>query len=349
MVTKKLKDKEEKIESKMSISEMLDRVKEKYIPIDQLKFDPQNARLGHLDEKTLGSQEKIEKYILEEQGINKLSSEIIIAKGITEPLIVNNDYTVKEGNRRLAALRQLNAKSKADEQENVDKSAFEKAPCKVLPPDADPIEVDAYVASLHVKGKKKWDAFDKAVEVYRFSKDYNLTYESIAKKLTLGKQTVVKYIQAYEATKKYSEKYPEDKSWWRKYTYFDELFKRKDLKAFSASDANVEKFIQWVHFGKFQNDVRKVRLLFDTLNDPEAKKAFDIKGIGAAEEILDVKNPALKSPYFKNIVKVLDFTKNIPHKELADLAGDPIKIALLEKLKKELTELLTDVNRYKPR
>ena len=76
----------------------------------------------------------------------------------------------------------------------------------------------------------------------------------------MGKVTIIRYADVYEQTEKYGSLFKDDKDWFHKFTYFDELYKRRDLKDFRKIQKNVEKFGRWVHDGKF-NDVRDVRRL----------------------------------------------------------------------------------------
>ena len=162
----------------------------------------------------------------------------------------------------------------------------------------------------------------------------------------MGKVTIIRYADVYEQTEKYGSLFKDDKDWFHKFTYFDELYKRRDLKDFRKIQKNVEKFGRWVHDGKF-NDVRDVRRLANVLDDEDALRILERESFREALQVADNKNPALKSKEFKKIAGIIELIRSFPRRELIKTMQDPARRGILETLKKEIDSLLRDIDSEK--
>ncbi|MBI2449583.1 hypothetical protein HYV49_04775 [Candidatus Pacearchaeota archaeon] len=318
------------------------------IYLDEIKLDPNNVRFSHIPKKL--TDKEIEKILWGEKDTLELYKQILSAREIYEEPVLNSELIVIEGNRRIVCLRKL--KEEANKEELLDmgipQSYFDKVRCKVLPKETLPQEIDIYLATIHVKGKKTWKAFNKAKHLFNLHELRGFSYEDISKNVGMGKATVIRQVEVYDATDKYGKNYSDkDKEWFNKFTYFDELFKRKDLKEFKKEVKNIEKFGNWVYHTKFNNDVRKVRQLARILQDKDAFKEFEKKDFNAAMEILGSKDPSINSSEFKKIKDTIDVIKNFSRKEISKTINDDSRLILLNSLKKEVDNLIKDIKSMK--
>src|SRR3989442_15970831 len=261
--------------------------------ISKLKLDPMNVRFKHMVKEV--PEEEIERHIWEEEDAKTLYKQIKISGGLMEPPVVvgNNDqYLVKEGNRRVVCLRKLSKEAHegklAPEGYKYPDDHFDEVQCIVLPSDLSQKDLDSLIGTRHVSGPKEWATLNRAWHVYEMYTRDNMDFDEIRQVLGYGKGTVIRMVKAFEKTMEYGKKHPEDKYWFRKFTYFDELYKKPELRDWIEQDPqNLDAFIEWVAMGKF-NDVRDVRILPGLLGDPDAAKIFRSPqgDIGKARNIL---------------------------------------------------------------
>ena len=325
-------------------AEMIAGSEIKEIQLDKIKLDLDNVRFLH---KERLSDKEIEKAIWEEQDTKNLYKQILSVGGLYEEPIINSEFIVIEGNRRIVCLRKLKEAANNNELPGISKGQFDMVKCKILPKEISPQVINIFLARVHVKGKKPWKAFNKAKHIFNLHELMGLTYDDLSKKLGMGKSTVIRAVEVYAATEKYGKKYTEDEEWFSKFTYFDELYKRKDLKDFRKDKKNFEKFENWLFHEKFQRDVRKVRKLSQLLQDKEAMKEFEKNGFDAAMEIIGIKDPSINSSEFKKIKETIDVIRNFTRKELSKTVNDSSRLNLLNSLKKEIDGLLKDIKSIK--
>jgi len=310
------------------------------IELDKLKLDLTNARFQHLTKKV--DDAGMDNLIWNEPSTGELFEQIKSAGGLYEEPILNSDYTVLEGNRRIVCLRHLQAEAKKGELPNINKNAFDIVKCRIIPEGTTALEKQLFLAAVHVIGKQPWPAFNKAKQINDLYKVHNLTYDQLAKHLNMGKITVIRMMNSYEQTDKYGKTYSDDTGWYRKYSYFEELFKSRDLKEFTKLQKNIDKFAKWVYDEKF-SDVRDVRWLGKILKDEDALHLFETKGFDIALELIKEKNPILKSKEFKQIQKTIDAIRSFPRKELIKTIKDPRRREIIMKLKEEIDSLVRDI------
>ena len=313
------------------------------VDLDKLKLDIDNVRYHHLG-KALNEKE-VEDRIWKESDTIKLYEQIKSSKGLYEKPIIDSEYNVLEGNRRVVCLRRLKKEAHKGLLPGFEKDKFDMIECEQLASETTPEQKKLLLASIHVKGKKLWPTFNRAKQIYELHEPpFNKSYDFLAAQLGMGKTTVIRSVTVYEQTKRYHDRYSADKEWYRKYTYFDELYKKRDLKEFTKLQANVDKFADWVNEEKFNNDVRLVRILPQVLEDKDAFNIFEKKGMLAAMAFLNSKNPALKSREFKKISELILIIQKFPRKEIINTAKDPNRRKLIEKLRAELDSLLRDID-----
>jgi hypothetical protein len=162
----------------------------------------------------------------------------------------------------------------------------------------------------------------------------------------MGKITVIRMVDVYKATEEYGRRYPDDNQWYHKFTYFDELYKKRELKEFRDDPVNIIKFGNWVKEEKF-HDVRDVRVLPKIVTDEEALEALDRAKIDDALKIVESKDPTIKSPQFKKLRETIEIIRSFSRKELINTLNDSSRLTLLKTLKTEVESLLKDLDTMK--
>src|SRR5208337_1109604 len=314
------------------------------VNLDKLKLDLCNVRFTHIREKL--TEKQMENEIWGEVDTRSLYDQIISAKGLYEKPVINSNFIVVEGNRRVVCLRRLKKLANTGKLPAFSKNYFDNIECEMVPRTATQDQINLYLAVEHVKGKKEWPTFNRAKMIYNLNKINNHSYDFLAKHLGMGKVTLIRYADVYEQTDRYGNLFKDEKDWYHKFTYFDELYKRKDLKDFRTLQQNVDKFAYWVHDGKF-SDVRDVRRLANVLDDEDALKVLERANFREALQLVDNKNPALKSKEFKKIAGLIELIRSFPRRELIKTMQDPARRGILETLRKEIDSLLRDIDSMK--
>lgn len=326
-------------------AEKIANAKNVEVSLDDIKLDPYNVRFLHLSKKL--SDKEVENILWKEPDTQELYKQILSAGGLYQEPVLNSKLTVIEGNRRIVCLRRLKKEANKEELHGISKGHFDRINCKVLPEETSLQVIEIFLATIHIKGKKPWNAFNKAKHIFNLHELRGLSYDDLSKKLGMGKATVIRAVEVYRATEKYGKKYNSDEEWFRKFTYFDELYKRKDLKIFRIENKNLEKFENWVFHNKFKKDVRKIRKLSLVLPDKEAMKEFEKKDIDAALNIIGLKDPSINSLEFKKIKDTIEIIRDFSRKELSKTVHDTSRLTLLNSLKKEISGLIKDINSMK--
>lgn len=312
--------------------------------LDRIKLDPNNPRFKHLEKKL--TDKEIEENIWKESDTQELYNQILAAGGLYEMPVIDHNRIVREGNRRTVCLRILKRKARNQELPGISPNQFDKIQCRLLAKDSDPTFIALFLASIHVKGKKEWNTFNRALYIYDLHNTHHLSYDTIAKHLGMGKITVIRMVDVYKATEEYGRRYPDDNQWYHKFTYFDELYKKRELKGFRDDPVNIIKFGNWVKEEKF-HDVRDVRVLPKIVTDEEALEALDRAKIDDALKIVESKDPTIKSPQFKKLRETIEIIRSFSRKELINTLNDSSRLTLLKTLKTEVESLLKDLDTMK--
>lgn len=314
------------------------------VQIDKLVLDTSNVRFKHLPGRP--NLEKIEDIIRNEPDTRDLCEEILAAGVVYEPLVITHDYVVLEGNRRLVAVRMLRQDIEDGKIDDFPLEKFDTLKCRKLPKDATEKTTDLYLASIHVKGKKPWKLFNRAKHIYRLNRTHGMSYDLLAAHLGMGKVTIQRSILIYKLVLDYSRRFSDDPEWFHKYTYYEELFKRKDLTEFRTNPKSVDEFSKWIREEKF-NDHRDVRQLAKIIADKNAFVEFKKNDFTNAMKILEEDDPSLSNRNFKKIKDTLDVLKSFSREELADAKATPSKIRLLFSLEAEIKSLIAELDSIK--
>ncbi len=315
------------------------------IDISDLSYDLSNPRFYHIALVKTLTPEIIEEEIWNDSETRDLYNQILAVKGIYEPLLVekiDKTFVVKEGNRRLACLRKLKKEAHAGKFESIKKETFDKVSCKILPQGVSQSTIALLLILEHIAGKQTWKPFNKAKFIKELNTRYRLIYENIAGILRMSRATIARAIEAYDATEKYAKKYSDDPLRWEKYTYFEELYKNKNLANWRKDENNISLFMDWVRAKRFK-DVRDVRILDEIIKDKSLARTFDVRGGEAARKELDQKNPARTDRYFKKIYTAIETCRSLPPDERVEAAKNDAKIDMLKVLIKEAKALLDNL------
>jgi len=319
------------------------------VPISQLKLDQNNVRFAHLGK--VFTDEEMQQAIVDEEDTKNLCAEIDYSKGLTDPLIivenkVPNFFIVKEGCRRLVCCRQLVKKYANDLKE---RKKFEYIHCLLIPNDTPERDIALYLARVHVSGKKRWRALNKAAHMYELHYTYGMTYDDIKSALSMGKSTIARMIKAYRIHTEYGKLYASvDKKWLEKYSYFDEFLRRKDLLQWSKSDEWISKLMIWLKNGKLSRG-DQIRELSKILSDRDGIDVLDSKNgtFQKALETVALKNPVIGSDFYNLMDKAQTAIFRVPREEMISTANNDTKYQMLKKLEKNLHDLILEIERLR--
>lgn len=172
------------------------------------------------------TQEEIENYMCNQDHVKQLKISIESNGGLIDPLIVRGgDFTVLEGNSRLAAYRMLCA---------IDPIKWGKVRCKILPKDIDDSAVFALLGQYHIIGRKDWEPFEQAHYLYRRHIQTKIPIEYMAKELGTTKQKAEKMIQVIKFMIDHNDL---NKRHW---SYYEEYLKNASIKKYRDTNAELD-------------------------------------------------------------------------------------------------------------
>lgn len=321
------------------------------VSLSQLVLDPNNTRFKHIDDHMTDKQ--IEDYIWKQPDTKSTFREIKFSRGLSEKPYVkkisDSKYLVIEGNRRVVCLRHLSNDISSKKEKDIPIDKIDPQQCFVFPDDTDDATIALWLARIHVSEKKDWPAMNKGVHVSDLIYKHGYDWDEVAKSISVGKNTISQMLKAYETTREYQKKYPDDKAWLQKYSYFLELYKRRNLKDWIENPNNLEKFMEWVNERKIPMAIH-VRKLDKIILDKEA-----FQSIHSGSTILDaeqiVKNTQKKKKSSEmnseNIDTKLedfyDFMKNMPRGKMSEISKDEEQLKKMESAHKEFGRLIKDI------
>lgn len=332
---------------KHSSSELIANAKIVFVPIDELKLDDENVRLKHVRLLSKSpTQYDIEKILRESGNVSEMAKQILAANVVYEPLVIDSTKKVIEGNRRLVALRLITEEIRENKHPDLDINKFTKVKCRLLPAGIKKSDIDLYLATIHVRAKLPWKLFNRAIHIYQLNKIHHYSYNDIASYVGMSKQTIQRSIICYELVLDYARKYPDDKKWFNKFSYYDELFKRKDLETFRNNEKNIDKFHSWIRKDLFE-DYHTLRQLPKVMMDSEAFKTFEREGMKKALLILSNNDPSINNRNFKNIKEAITTMQGLSRTELSEIKTSSAKMRYLYNLKAELDGLINELENTK--
>jgi hypothetical protein len=277
------------------------------LPLDEVMLDPNNPRIANtvsiaISEQGEELQKRLEALLWEDTDVRDLCRQVLINQGLVERIIVRTDGRVVEGNCRTVVYRKLRERQPAE-------ARWRTIPARLLPTDIADRDVAILLGEMHVAGKNTWTPFEKAGHVYRLHNDFALVQDEIAVRLRMSKSKVNQLIRAFDMMKnQYLPKYPGPASS-RKFSYFEELFKKPPLRDWIlANPSNERQFIDWIGTGKLDQGAQ-VRDLPAILEDEQAVATLTTDGFAAAQRMLAEDNPVITSKLFKRMVEMTEALK----------------------------------------
>lgn len=196
-----------------------------------LKFYTENPRVYSV--LNIGGEEpsqiEIEEHMCNLDHVKQLRLSIESNGGLIDPLIVRDgDYTVLEGNSRLAAYRLLC---------RTDAITWGKVKCKVLPADIDDAAIFALLGQYHIIGRKDWDPFEQANYLFRRHQQTRLPVEYMAQELGISKQKAKNMI---EVIRFMIENDDLNKRHW---SHYEEYLKNGGIKKYRETNPDIDETI----------------------------------------------------------------------------------------------------------
>ena len=312
------------------------------VPVSDLVLDPKNPRIQYeirLKLRDPISDEQLDGLMWERDQVKRLKAAIKQAGGVSEPLFVrqrpDGRLLVLEGNQRTVAVRhQL--------RETPDDPRFHTVPAWIFGEDLTSGEIAVLLADLHVAGKDQWRPYEQAKHIFELSDTFGKSYDWLATHLRLSKSQVMQKIAAYRAfTDFLNEVGGEDPSKVTKYSFFEELYKKKLVREPFEGDAEFRRrFKQWINIGRL-TDAKDVRDLPVILDSVKATEALESGGIDAARRILIQEDPSLGSDLLAAVKGATQKIKDAPVSEVQSFKEDPRKIVILRDLNTAIANLAT--------
>lgn len=293
-------------------------------PLSELKLDPRNQRLQYIltysgKDPASVPEPEIEDILRDYDFVKDLYQSIKLNGGTLDPLIVEADGKVMEGNCRLICLRQLCEEIPGD-------SRFCQADCETIGADLTEEERSLMLGIWHVAGKHEWPAFEQAEHLCRMKTKYNRNDDYLAHHFRLSRATIGKKIAAYGMMTEFLRKYPEPKNI-SKWSYFEEFHKKPPLRQrMEADSAFRDKFFDWVGQGKL-TEGKQVRKLPQVIADPALETILDQRGFIAVEQHLALQQPEATSNVYRGVTRASTLLKQFPLEEIEELKnGNKAKV-----------------------
>jgi hypothetical protein len=299
------------------------------IPLEDVKLDRRNQRIQYFLATSGGKadDQELEKKLWEIPDVKALYRSILQNEGLVERIIVQADGTVVEGNCRTVCYRKLHKEFPVEPR-------WAKIPTRVLPLDIEPKLLAILLGEMHVAGKNKWTAYEKAAYVYHMNEELGFSLDYLSEHLRSSKATIKKLLDAFKLCKEqFLVKYPDPKNVY-KFSYFEEFYKK-----FKKSDPDLERdFVDWVGKDKL-NEGMQVRDLVDIVAHPTARKALSENGYSAAMMVLEAVDPSYASAFFGAIDWMVDQFKKAPAEDIKAVRdGDEARIAKVKALHQSLKD-----------
>jgi hypothetical protein len=289
-------------------------VEHRDLPLEAVKLDPHNPRIQHAVKQKFPNreitQEELRKLILDQPGVSDLFRSIRDNGGINDPIHVRPDGSIIEGNCRVASYLKLNSIDK--------KNPRWQAIPAIFVPSITPRQAAVLQGQFHVAGKNKWSAYEKAGHLHFMKNTLEMDEKAIAVTMRMTEKEVSRDLQAYTImTEKVLPQMPGG-SGLDKWSFVDELCKRKGLEDYRTKPANVDDFVSMVVDKRLKKgaDVRKLEKV---LKDPAAVKTLKKQDVDAALAVVGKSDPTADSTAFNKLKKATTLLQRMPNKDLQRL------------------------------
>jgi hypothetical protein len=188
----------------------------------------------------------------------------------------------------------------------------------VFVPEISDRQVAILQGQYHVAGKNKWLAYEKAGHLHTMHTHLKMDERAIARTLGMHERDVIRDLKAYETmTKKLLPKVKSGNGL-EKWSFVQELYKRKDLEDYRAKPANVDEFVSLVVNKKLKHgaDVRKLAKI---LKHKGAVKVLKKRDVESAMSVVGKADPTADSGAFRKLKQTTTLLQHLPNKELQRL------------------------------
>jgi hypothetical protein len=271
-------------------------IEHRRMPLADVCLDPSNPRIQHAVKRVSGdgviSAEALLKVILESPGVSELFKLIRDNGGLHDPIFVRPDGRVIEGNCRAASFLKLHSIAPKD-------SRWLTIPAVFVPKISDR-QIAILQGQYHIAGKNKWLAYEKAGHLHHMRTKLGMGEKAIGRAFGMHESEVIKNLQSYEVmTQKLLPKVKSGNGL-DKWSFVQELFKRKDLEEYRAKPANIDEFVSLVLDKKLKQgaDVRKLGTI---LKHPNAVKALKKQDVDSAMSVVGKADPTANSGAFRKL------------------------------------------------
>lgn len=304
------------------------------IDIFKLKYWKENPRVNAIIKQkyrdTNISDKDIEKELWEKDSVKDLFKDIEKHGGLIDEILVKNNI-VLEGNSRLCAYRRLykKAEQKNDEDEIL-KWSYIRA--KIIPSETSNEVVFSILGTWHIKGKTKWDTYEKAAYLKRLNTVYGYTFKKIADSISQAEKFVKEHIKAHDLMVENNVYTLE------KFSYFYELVKNKQVKELALKEPTIiSNTIQAIKEDRFKRG-EEIRHLPKVLKDKKAKTEFFVDKLDFSDALETTKNrhPEHADSFFNNIKKTTRMLQSCTVKRIEEIKKDGSKKYLLNRFYREV-------------
>ncbi len=312
------------------------------IDIFKLNYWKENPRVNAIIKQNFGdkdiSDEDIEKLLWDKvDSVRDLCQDIKKHGGLIDEIMVKGNI-VLEGNSRLCAYRHLykKAEQKNDEDEML-KWSYIRA--RILPEETSNEVLFSILGTWHIKGKTKWDTYEKAAYFKRMNIEYGYSLKDIASSISETEKFVKDHIEAHDLMVKH------DVYTLEKFSYFYELVKNKKIKELADKDPSViPNTIQAIKEDRFKRG-EDIRDLHKVLKDKKAKKEFfeDKVYFNDALETTKDRHPEYEDSFYNQIKKVTEILQSCSVIIIEEIKSDGTKRYILEKLYREVNSFCKKV------
>ncbi len=312
-------------------------VENRKVPLDVLKLDAQNPRIGLYKDsqpKAVFSDDEIRHAIVNRgpDAYTKLRDSIEINEGIIHAIWIaplqHGHHLVIEGNTRVLIYRELAEKYPANE-------AWKTIPANVLPLGINDSQINFVRLEAHLRGITPWDAYERARYLYILYEKEGYSAARLEQLTRLRRAEIETEIRAFQdMSEVYSAKFPDDAYQSQKFSYFVEYERNNRLKQQAQKVGfGIEDFCDWVGSQRLPK-AEDVRTLGDILADAKATQYFIQDGHEQAIQYLALAKPDLVSPLFQRIEDLIERLNRLTFYEEEEIrAGrQPGRKRLLEEL-----------------
>jgi len=188
------------------------------------------------------------------------------------------------------------------------------------------------------------------MHIYNLMDMWGEPREAVAEELGLTKGRVDTYYLAFKATRDFGKKYAagDGGKYVRKYSYFDELYKSRDLRQWLDSDSgNLDLFMQWLANDQMRTymDVRKLRDIVKATNPAKTAAISEIKSGGAIEKVFKGFKENNAGDSWAPIYQALKHVQAFPANALKEALRDGGKLTLLAELVMAATGLQQQIQK----